>query len=270
MKGKAKSRRNSGARRAALDRYDCYELCVQDGDRMARFLAAVHGGGPRILREDFSGSGAVCRAWSRIVRSGRAIAVDRDAEPLRRLARVRSVTTIRSDVLKCRRRADVISATNFSIGYLHTRRDLLRYLRQTRSLLNVRGVFVCDTYGGSTAFTRGTLVRDHFTPDGIRVRHTWEQREADPLTGMVTDVIHFRGDRDGEVLFDYPEAFVYSWRLWSIAELREAMADAGYQRTDVYHELGDAIDTDGNLYCTPVTDPAELPESFVVCIAARM
>ena len=253
----------------SLSKHDLYELCVQDAARMAPFLAAVHGGGPRVLREDFCGSGGVCRAWVGLGLRHRAVGVDTDAEPLRLLKGVPRVSARRGNVMDVDAKADVISATNFPIGYWHTRGDLARYLRHARSCLRSGGVFVCDTYGGETAFTIGSVTRDHHLPDGRRVRYTWEQREADPLTAMVLDVLHFRVDSGGDVLQDLPEAFSYRWRLWSVPELRGAMQEAGFDRTEVYSELADAVDSEGRTYVRPVADPAELDSSFIVCIAAR-
>jgi SAM-dependent methyltransferase len=243
---------------------------------MAAFLYAVHGGEPRTMREDFCGSGGVCRAWAAMTPPEgsrgtlRAIGVDLDAEPLRRLKGVRNVKAVRADVIECDLEADIISATNFPVGYWYTRRDLVRYLRLVRRRLTRGGIFVCDTYGGATAFTIGTLVRDLRSKDGLRIRYTWEQREADPLTSRVTDAIHFRVDRDGEIVYQEHDAFVYHWRLWSVPELREAMKEAGFKRTEVYSELADAVDQTGRLYVRPVADPRELDDTFIVCIAARV
>jgi hypothetical protein len=248
---------------------------VQNTGRLAAFLYAVHGGRPRVLREDFCGSGGVCRAWAGLGarhRGGgrfRAVGVDLDAEPLSRLRGAAGVRAVRADVMDCPARADIISATNFPIGYLWTRRDLMRYLRRSRERLRMGGVFVCDTYGGATAFTTGTLLRDVWTDDGVRIRYMWEQREADPLTGMVTDVLHFRADRAGDVVYEEADAFVYRWRLWPLAELREAMAEAGFRSSEVHVQLADAVDSDGQVYVKPVEGPSELSKSFVVLIAAR-
>jgi hypothetical protein len=236
---------------------------------MVTFLAAVHGGRPRTLREDFCGTGGVCRAWAAQGPLFRAVGVDLDAEPLSRLRGAPRVRAVRANVLDCPAKADVISATNFPVGYWHTRRDLLTYLKRTRARLNRRGVFVCDTYGGASAFEPGSTRRDFWLDGGIRLRYTWEQRDADSLTGMVLDVIHFRVDRDGEVIADLPEAFVYRWRLWSIAELREAMNEAGFRATEVYADLVDAVDSTGTHYVRPVADPRELGHDYIVCVAAR-
>ena len=100
--------------------------------------------------------------------------------------------------------------------------------------------------------------------------YRWEQREANPLTGMVIDAIHFRViGSSGELEADFPDAFVYEWRLWSVPELRDAMLEAGFESTAVYNSLPDAVDDEGNAYVEEVTDPDRLGEHFIVCVAAR-
>jgi hypothetical protein len=130
-------------------------------------------------------------------------------------------------------------------------------------------VFVCDTYGGESAFRVGGVERRHALPDGAFVRYTWQQRAADPLTGMVENALHFRVIRAGAVALDLTDAFVYRWRLWSVPELRDALAEAGFGSTDVYDSLPDGVDQHGDLYVRPLTDPRELGDSFIVCVAGR-
>jgi hypothetical protein len=93
------------------------------------------------------------------------------------------------------------------------------------------------------------------------VRYTWEQREADMLTAMVTNVLHFQVEVDGDVIARHPEAFVYRWRLWSVPELRTAMAEAGFIDTSVYQDIGP--------HAEPMTHGRELREAGIVCIVAR-
>ena len=132
-------------------------------------------------------------------------------------------------------------------------------------------VFICDTYGGESAFLTGQVHRPHPMGDGRVCRYTWEQRDADPTTGMVTDVIHFRIERAGVIEHELFDAFVYEWRLWSVPELRDAMLDAGFSSTQVYAKLADAWDEDGNAYVEPVTDGGEeLDESFIVLVVGRV
>lgn len=265
-----------------MDIHDLYELCVQSPEHLAPMLRAIHGGEPRVLGEDFSGTAALCRAWAE-ASGARAIAVDQDSAVLARAAHER-VTTVAADVRDAPRlrglKADVVFAGNFSIGYLHTREELLAYLRLARERTADRGVFVCDTYGGTSAFTPGIVERAHPVPAalhpelplGSRVLYAWEQREADPLTARVIDVLHFRLESPGpdgpEIVQEWPDAFVYDWRLWSVPELREAILEAGFARTAVYGTMPDAVDGDGAAYVEPMSGD-DVGESFIVLVAGH-
>ena len=272
------------------NRHTLYELCVQSVRHAVPLLRAIHGNAPRILGEDFAGTAALSRHWLETDAEARAIAVDSDADTLAHAGEHERLTTIVGDVLGCDAPADVIFVGNFSIGYLHTRAELVRYLRHAHGRLGStspereRGgsssnVFVCDTYGGETSFAIGEVHRPHPIPEdklaefgvepGTRVRYTWEQREADPLTGMVTNAIHFRLERAGVISEEFIDAFVYEWRLWSVPELRDAMLEAGFAETAVYAQLPDAVDSDGNPYIALV-DPYELEDNFIVCVAGRV
>lgn len=251
-----------------MDTFDLYELCVTDGPRLARFLRAVHGRDPKVLREDFSGTGALSRAWAQQGGKQRAVAVDRDRTVLQRASGAR-VRTVAEDVMRCGIKADIIAATNFPIGYWHARHDLVAYLKHVRKCLNSKGVFICDTYGGRDAFTRLRLRRRVRSVGGTVVEHTWEQREADPITAMVNDVLSFRTRTRTGRARSFPDAFVYRWRLWSIPELRDAMHDAGFSRSEVYSRMGDAVDSEGNIYTSPVCEDELMDENYVVYIAAR-
>lgn len=253
-----------------MDRFDLYELAVTDGPRLARFLAGVHGHSPRVLAEHFSGSGALARAWSGAIPGGSSIAIDHDPVPLKKLAGAMGVKAACTDVLKSRHHADVIAATNFPVGYFHTRLELVTYLKHVRALLNPGGVFVCDIYGGSDAYTTGLTRKSLRASDGTPVRYSWEQRAADPTTSRVTNAIHFklpaRGQRKSREIKD---AFVYDWRLWSIPELRDAAVDAGLRDIRIYNRLADAEDSDGNVYVRPMESGQELDDPWVVYLAFR-
>jgi SAM-dependent methyltransferase len=251
-----------------MDRHDLYELTVQSAPLAAAMLRAIHGRKPEVLGEDFAGTAAVSRAW--VQRPGaRAVAVDLDAAALGRSEGAEGVKQVLADVREAADPADVIFAGNFSIGYLHERPDLIGYLRHVRARLRPGGVFVCDTYGGESAFLTGHVRREHRGPGGRRIDYTWEQRKADPLTGMVTDVLHFRVLHAGELEQELRDAFVYRWRLWSVPELRDAMLEAGFASTEVYGKLPDAEDDEGEIYLAPLTGD-DVDDSFIVCVAARM
>lgn len=247
-----------------LDKYALYELAVTNAAALARFLGAVHGRAPRVLCEDFSGTGALARAWVELSSAHRAIALDRDPAVLKRVPPTPGLQTLVADALRARARADVIAATNFPVGYLQTRKDLLAYLRRARARLRPRGVFVCDMYGGDGAFTPMRQRRRVRTAQAI-VEYTWEQIEANAATGMVRNAIHFRVP-GGRTLRN---AFTYHWRLWSVPELRDAMLEAGYRRVDVYDRLGDGIDQDGRLLVRPLRDCDGLDPTWVAYVAGR-
>ncbi len=256
-----------------LDKHDLYELCVQSPGELAPMLRAIHGGDPRVLGEDFAGTAALSYLWAESGPEARAVAVDLDASALMRRPEHPRVQRIIGDVRAATgagtHACDVLFVGNFSIGYLHSRAELVGYLRHARSRLNPAGVFVCETYGGESAFLTGEVTRDHRLPGGRRVRYTWEQREANPLTGMVTDVLHFQVDRAGDIELRLADAFVYRWRLWSVPELRDAMAEAGFAATEVYDKTPDATDAEGNAYMLPVSGEGDVEDSFIVCVAAR-
>lgn len=300
-------------------RHALYELCVQSPTHVAGFLHAAHGGEPAVLGEDFAGTAALSRVWCAARPGRRAVAVDLDAGALAYGNEAAGVTKIAADVMACDEPADVVWVGNFSIGYWHTRAALVAYLRHVLGRLRrgraggegeegsrrvgsvsrptpdggsesrptqndrpARGLFVCDTYGGESAFATGVVHRDHWIAgDGLpaalephrgkRVRYTWEQRDADPTTGMVTDVLHFMIiDADGTIDDELDEAFVYRWRLWSVPELRDAMLEAGFASTEVYDKAADAVDDTGTVYVRPLSDGSELEESFIVMVAGRV
>lgn len=270
-----------------LDRFDCYELCVQSPRHITAFLRSAHGNYPVVLREDFCGAAAVSRRWVAEGRRGgdsgvRATAVDLDEAPLaagRRLAETEGVAGevrfVQDDCIEPRAGeygpADVLFVGNFSIGYIHRRTELQRYFSRARGVLcRARsgfggGVLACDTYGGAGAFRLGGTRRRHPGRHGEVIHYTWVHESADPVTGMVENSIGFRVERDGEVVQDLPRAFVYRWRLWSIAELREAMLEAGFAAVEVYKDVNVAPGQSP----VAVADPSELGEDWIVMLVAR-
>ena len=247
-----------------MDRHDLYELCVQSPRHAVELLCAIHGGNPMTLGEDFCGTCAVSRAWVGSAEGRRAVGADLNEGTLAR-ARERKPSArlklVRTDVVASPvgDGADVIFVGNFSIGEIHARDVLVRYLRHARARLGAGGVFVCDTYGGASAFRVGAVTRTHVAGDGTLVRYTWEHRRADAATGMVENAIHFRVVRGGEVVSELPDAFTYRWRLWSIPELRDAMTEAGFGATSVHMSLGDAAGVESG----------SLPADYIVCVAGR-
>lgn len=245
-----------------MDRYDLYELCVQRPTVTVDLLAHLHGGSPVRLHEDFCGSGAVARAWVSSDSYRSAIGIDADEQVLTvahsrahgvaiadgclRFIRAELGNDTHSVEVMAVGDADVIFAGNFSIGELHTRSQLLCYLRSCSRRLRRGGLCACDTYGGRNAFVPGLLTRT-FVIQGSEstrspvtvVRYGYEQVRADPFTGIVENHLHFDVTVGGEIVERRRSAFVYRWRIWSVPEVREAMTESGFRSTEVHWDLTD-------------------------------
>lgn len=230
--------------------HDLYELCVQRAEVMAMFLGSLVHGEHAHLREDFSGRGSVARAWCAAGQTRTAVCVDIDAGVLQegqRLAACEGVAErlrwVRADLNTGpveEAPADIIFAGNFSIGYFHSRASLLAYTQRVARALTPGGAFVCDTYGGAGAFSLGGQIRTRLHASGDVVRSMWRHEEADPRTGMVTNSLSLRVLRGGDVVADFPRAFIYRWRLWSLPELRDVFAESGLDEPRVYMDVQSA------------------------------
>jgi len=277
-----------------MDRHDLYELCVQNPPVLAAFLRHLHGKQPTRLAEDFCGTAALSREWVRgcaIDSDVRAICLDSDPSTIdvakRRAASDPGIDAGRlefivSDAARAplprsfNEGSDTIFVGNFSIGELHDRSTLLRYLARARTRLRDGGIIACDTYGGESAWRTGAVRRTFRVAShmmqifGVQsdflafIHYTWEQRSTDPFTARVTNALHFRVEVGGEIVQEFTDAFVYRWRVWSVPELRDAMEEAGFSETG-YHTLLEP----------PAADPTGThenqiqPEHFAACVVGR-
>lgn len=273
-------------RSKALSRYDLYRACVQDPPMMVRFVQAVHGGDPAkplALREDFSGPGSLSGEWVNLGKRHTAVAVDLDPEPLSHVRKHPRVKTRAMDVRACRDKADCVALFNFAVCELHERKELVGYFKHLAACLKKGGVVVMDIFGGLSACTPSVTRATRRLPDGSPVKYTWRTDAVHAATGMIECSMDFRltspsqrfargGKPEAKAATDrtWPRAFSYNWRHWSIAELRDALADAGFGQVDLYDRLGDAVDSDGRLYVRPLdASETELGEDWVAYLAAR-
>jgi len=255
-KKKQKPKKREGGRTGPTlaqqaDRYDLYQRSVQEAEVEAEFFDRVyrslHGRAPTILREDFCGTFAVCCEW--VKGEGRtAVGVDLDPEPLawgreHNLSRLdpaaqERVSLVEGDVRTVSEpKADVLAAQNFSYWIFKTRDELRAYLEIARQNLAEGGIMVLDLFGGSECYVENDPdVRKY---KGFRYR--WEMDEFDPISHDVRHYIHF-DFKDGSHL---EKAFVYEWRFWTLPEVREVLAEAGFAKTTVYWE-GEDEDGEGN------------------------
>jgi SAM-dependent methyltransferase len=222
------------------DPHALYEQSVQRPDVMIGFIEELfdhaRDRAPRTVREDFCGTAHLAALWTCSGDHRRAIGVDHDAgvlgwarrhnvQPLGEARR--RIDLIHGDVLDVRRQADAVVSLNFSHFTYHTRENLRRYFRHARRCVKPGGLFICDAFGGPESI-RPCLDKRRFS----RFEYHWEQRAFDPLTNRIDCRIHFRFP-NGTALRD---AFAYDWRMWSLPELRELLAEAGFDDLGIYFE----------------------------------
>ncbi len=130
----------------------------------------------------------------------------------------------------------MIAALNFSYFIFKSRAALVEYFRAAFANMKPGGLFVLDSYGGFQSFS---VTKEERDLDGFT--YVWDTERYNPINGDVLNHIHFRFP-DGTEL---RKAFTYDWRLWTLAEIQEALVDAGFVRPAVYWE-GTTKDGEGD------------------------
>ncbi len=239
------------------DPHFLYELSVQCAEAEIDFVDATYrrlrGRNARLLREDFCGTANVSCEWVKRRRDNRAIGIDIDpqvlawglANNLQRLSPTQRqrVELIGNNVLKAETEPpDIVSAMNFSYWLLKERKQLQRYFRRVKSILGEDGILFLDAYGGYDSFRAIEEERD-IDAEGWQFKYIWEQERYDPISGGLICNIHFIFP-DGSRL---EQAFRYDWRLWTLAEIRDLLAEVGFCNITVYWQGWDEDgEPDGN------------------------
>ena len=232
------------------DKYVCYQQSVQEPEHEVAFFeqawSDAFGGSAVRLREDFCGTFAVSCEWVKSDAARSAVGVDLDPEPLEwgrrhNLASLsgeqqRRVRLLEQDVRKKNRPgADIVAAQNFSFWLFKTRRDLLKYFRTARQNLGDRGLLVMDMMGGGDCYIEGHKDKRTIRRGKRGYKYFWHQESFNPVTHDARFTISFKF-KDGSWLED---VFVYDWRFWTVAEVRELLAEAGFAESHVYWEVLD-------------------------------
>lgn len=225
---------------AKADKYALYVEALQDPDTDLLFVEQIYqeqnGVLPSSLREDFCGTAAISCAWIRRRSENRAVVIDIDPEPLAWCQlhllealgpdEAKRIELIEADVRHVTTDpADVIFMPNSSIFLLKDRGELTDYVRRCRSMLGTGGIFVADVYAGPEAQRVGI---DRIECDGFAC--LWEQAKFNAVTNVALNKVHFVFP-DGTRLTD---AFSYDMRIWSPAELRDALLECGFSRTSTF------------------------------------
>lgn len=267
---KPAARRALSARTA--DKYDLYQRAVQVPEADVRFFNRafrnLRGRAPLTLREDFGGTGHLSSQWVRSRPDREAWAIDLDPRPLAwGEEHVRAplgkaaerLHLLRGDVrTRVTPRCDLVAAMNFSYFCFKDRQTLVDYFRHARRHLAPGGMLFLDAFGGPEGLDELVETR--------RLRgftYVWQQARFDPIRSELLAHIHFRFPDGSEM----KRAFTYDWRVWSVREIRECLAEAGFRHSTVYWEVMDRSGNGTGVY--RATETASACQSFVCCLAGH-
>jgi len=153
---------------------------------------------------------------------------------------------------------DVVLAMNFSYWIFKTRDALRDYFKATLAALGEDGVFLLDCFGGYDAFR---VLKERRELKGFT--YVWDQASYNPVTGDLRCHIHYEFP-DRSLL---RKAFTYDWRLWTLPEIREVLAEAGFARTVVYWQGWDDESDEGDGDYQPV-ETADADAGWIAYVAA--
>lgn len=257
-----------------FDKYYYYHASVQNPESDIEYLTSAYselrGKEAKVFREDFCGTFANCCKWVTTDPKRIAYGVDLDAEPINYgkehyLVKVPQeaqsrITILEDNVLsKKLPKADLVCALNFSYNIFKERNQLKAYFKNVLSGLNSDGIFVLDIFGGSKCYEENEEETEH-SDKGYS--YFWDQKSFNPINSHALFNIHFK--RKGEKKRN--GVFVYDWRLWTIAEVRDLLEEVGFSASHVYWE-GTTEDGDGDGEFSR-TEQGEECESWVAYIAA--
>ncbi|KZV47161.1 hypothetical protein F511_05212 [Dorcoceras hygrometricum] len=163
---------------------------------------------------------------------------------------------------------DIVCAFNYSCCCLHNRKELILYFKHAFNALSKKGgIFVMDLYGGTSSEKELRLQRrfPNFTVSYatkfyilvacqndktitnelpkcspgtelvgivlITVMYIWEQADFDIIQRKTRISLHFHLQKQHKKL---RHAFSYSWRLWSLPEVKDCLEEAGFSAVHIW------------------------------------
>ncbi len=232
------------------DKFDCYQQSVQTPEHEVEFFEQAFRDAfklkPYSLREDFCGTFSICCHWAASHRRRTALGVDLCSETLQwgrdnnlvalTDTQQQRVRLIEQDVRKRNRpQVDVLAAQNFSFWIFKTRKEVIEYFKIARANLKAQGIMVMDMMGGGDCYEEELVDKRTIVKGKKGFKYHWEQGSFNPVTADASFYITFKF-KDGSKL---KRAFAYHWRFWTIPEVREMLAEAGFSESHVYWEQED-------------------------------
>lgn len=232
-----------------ISKYELYENSVQDAaddaeifDELYRKIRKKRA---KIFREDFCGTFKVACEWVKLKRDNQSLALDIDPEPLEygreyhfsklnEQQKARMIILQKNVISVTTPKSDIISASNFSYWIFKERELLIRYFRKVRDSLKRNGLFFLDIVGGTEMIDEHTD-REKYKLRGKQFTYIWRQESFNAVTNEGFFSISYRLPNGKK----WNRAFTYDWRVWSIPEIRECLAAAGFKKTWIYWEKDD-------------------------------
>ena len=271
----SKSKKKTLAEKA--DKFICYQKSVQSADHEVEFFERAYKDffrrKPVTLREDFCGTFSVCCEWVKSNSKRSAVGVDLCPETLQwgrdnNLAKLTDgqqsrIRLLEQDVRRRNRpQVDVLAAQNFSFWIFKTRPEVLKYFRAARANMGPESIMVLDMMGGGDCYNEGQVDKRKVKKGKKGFKYHWRQVSYNPITHDASFSISF-AFKDGSKIKD---AFEYHWRFWTIAEVRELLAEAGFSSSHVYWEKEDEDEEDTNEW--EQVDDAESSPVWICYIVA--
>ncbi|CBW25754.1 conserved hypothetical protein [Halobacteriovorax marinus SJ] len=229
------------------DKHAYYLAAVQDPisdvERISKIYREIFKKDALSLREDFSGTYALSCCWVQSSKNRSALAIDLDPEAIAygdnryranlsddEQSRVESSV---SNSLQTTSPKDIIATFNFSYCLLTSRALLLEYFKHAYSSLNEEGMLILDIFGGSDSEIPEIQEREVDDHDHLEsFLFEFERKDFNPISRIANYGIHFKFNNGDE----YLDAFTYCFRMWSIPEIRDLLAEAGFSSSKVYWE----------------------------------
>ena len=232
------------------DKFVCYQQSVQEPDHEIEVFDQIYREAFKskalILREDFCGTFAVSCEWVKSDKYRKALGIDICPDTLQwgvenNLGKLKPKVAERVEVLeqdvrtKTTPQVDILAAQNFSFWIFKTREEVVNYFRIAYENLNHKGIMIMDMMGGKECYASDVTDKRTIVKGKKGFKYHWEQAYFNPVNADCSFYIHFKFG-DGSKI---EKAFEYHWRFWTIAEVREMLAEAGFSKSLVYWDVAD-------------------------------
>lgn len=232
------------------DKFVCYQQSVQEPDHEIEVFDQIYREAFKskalTLREDFCGTFAVSCEWVKSDKYRKALGIDICPDTLQwgvenNLGKLKPKVAERVEVLeqdvrtKTTPQVDILAAQNFSFWIFKTREEVVNYFRIAYENLNDKGIMIMDMMGGKECYASDVTDKRTIVKGKKGFKYHWEQAYFNPVNADCSFYIHFKFG-DGSKI---EKAFEYHWRFWTVAEVREMLAEAGFSKSLVYWDVAD-------------------------------